>query len=100
MRNTVLIREGRRVDALYSLRADDILTGRHFPDAVAVGTYHTDYHTDYHWPTVVQRAGTGITVRCPPHQIPLRAMLPRGAANLLVLGRCLGGDHLATSSFR
>ena len=90
------IREGRRVEALYSLCADDILTGRHFPDAVAVGSYHTDYH----WPTVVQRAGTGITVQCPPHQIPLRAMRPRGAANLLVPGRCLGGDHLATSSFR
>ena len=90
------IREGRRVEALYSLCADDILAGRHFPDAVAVGPYHTDYH----WPTVVQRAGTGITVQCPPHQIPLRAMRPRGAANLLVPGRCLGGDHLATSSFR
>ena len=90
------VREGRRVEALYSLRAGDILTGRHFPDAVAVGSYHTDYH----WPTVVQRAGTGITVQCPPHQIPLRAMRPRGAANLLVPGRCLGGDHLATSSFR
>ncbi len=90
------IREGRRVEALYQLTADDILAGRHFPDGVAVGSYHTDYH----WPTVVQRAGTGVTVQCPPHQIPLRAMRPRGATNLLVPGRCLGGDHLATSSFR
>ncbi len=90
------IREGRRVEAVYQLTADDILAGRHFPDGVAVGSYHTDYH----WPTVVQRAGTGVTVQCPPHQIPLRAMRPRGATNLLVPGRCLGGDHLATSSFR
>ena len=90
------IREGRRVEALYQLSADDILAGRHFPDGVAVGSYHTDYH----WPTVVQRAGTGVTVQCPPHQIPLRAMRPREATNLLVPGRCLGGDHLATSSFR
>ena len=90
------IREGRRVEAVYQLTADDILAGRHFPDGVAVGSYHTDYH----WPTVVQRAGTGVTVQCPPHQIPLRAMRPREATNLLVPGRCLGGDHLATSSFR
>ncbi len=90
------IREGRRVEAVYQVTADDILTGRHFPDGVAVGSYHTDYH----WPTVVQRAGTGVTVQCPPHQIPLRAMRPREATNLLVPGRCLGGDHLATSSFR
>lgn len=90
------IREGRRVEAVYRLSADDILAGRRFPDAVAVGSYHTDYH----WPTVAQRAGTGVTVQCPPHHIPLRSMRPRGAANLLAPGRCLGGDHLATSSFR
>lgn len=90
------IREGRRVEAVYLLSAGDILAGRRFPDGVAVGSYHTDYH----WPTVAQRAGTGVTVQCPPHQIPLRAMRPRGAANLLVPGRGLGGDHLATSSFR
>lgn len=90
------IREGRRVEAVYRLSADDILAGRRFPDAVAVGSYHTDYH----WPTVAQRAGTGVTVQCPPHHIPLRSMRPIGAANLLAPGRCLGGDHLATSSFR
>lgn len=90
------IREGRRVEAVYRLSADDILAGRRFSDAVAVGSYHTDYH----WPTVAQRAGTGVTVQCPPHHIPLRSMRPRGAANLLAPGRCLGGDHLATSSFR
>ena len=90
------IREGRRVEAVYQLSVDDLLAGRRFPDGVAVGSYHTDYH----WPTVAQRAGTGVTVQCPPHQLPLRAMRPRGAANLLVPGRCLGGDHLATSSFR
>lgn len=90
------IREGRRVEAVYRLSADDILAGRRFPDAVAVGSYHTDYH----WPTVAQRAGTGVTVQCPPHHVPLRSMRPRGAANLLVPGRGLGGDHLATSSFR
>lgn len=90
------IREGRRVEAVYRLSADDILAGRRFPDAVAVGSYHTDYH----WPTVAQRAGTGVTVQCPPHHVPLRSMRPRGAANLLVPGRSLGGDHLATSSFR
>lgn len=90
------IREGRRVEAVYRLSADDILAGRRFPDAVAVGSYHTDYH----WPTVAQRAGTGVTVQCPPHHVPLRSMRPRGADNLLVPGRGLGGDHLATSSFR
>jgi predicted neuraminidase len=90
------IREGRRIIAQYRLTADDVLNGRHFGDAVAVGSYHVDYH----WPTVVQRAGTGLTTQSPPYQIPLRAMRPAGSKNLLVPGRSMSGEQMAMSSFR
>ena len=90
------VREGRRVQAQYRMTLDDVLSGRRFDDAVAVGSYHTDYH----WPTVVQRAGTGLTTQCPPYQIPLRAMRPEGASNALVPGRGMSGDQVAMSSFR
>lgn len=90
------IREGRRIIARYRLTADDVLNGRHFDDAVAVGSYHIDYH----WPTVVQRAGTGLTTQSPPYQIPLRAMRPVDSANLLVPGRSMSGEQMAMSSFR
>lgn len=90
------IREGRRVVARHVLSVDDVLQGRHQPDAVAVGSYHVDYH----WPNVVQRAGTGVTTQCPPYQIPLRAMRPRDCENLLVPGRCMSGEQMAMSSFR
>ena len=90
------VREGRRVDSMYVLTADDVLSGRRFEDAVAVGSYHVDYH----WPADVRRAGTGLTTQCPPYQIPLRAMRPKGAANVLVPGRCMGGEQMAMSSYR
>ncbi|HET7559895.1 MAG TPA: FAD-dependent oxidoreductase, partial [Limnochordia bacterium] len=46
------VREGRRARTKSPLRAEDVLRGGRFTDAVAVGSYHIDYH----WPTVVQRA--------------------------------------------
>jgi len=90
------VREGRRIIGRYRLIAADVLKGRHFSDAVAVGSYHVDYH----WPTTVQRAGTGLTTQNPPYQIPLRSMRPIGAQNLLVPGRSMSGEQMAMSSFR
>lgn len=90
------IREGRRIVAQHRMSAEDVLNGVHFDDAVAVGSYHVDYH----WPTVVQRAGTGLTTQNPAYQIPLRAMRPVGTQNVLVPGRGMSGEQIAMSSFR
>jgi len=90
------IREGRRIVGLYTLTKDDLMQGCKFEDAIAVGSYHIDYH----WPTVLQRAGTGITDMCPPYHIPFRALRPVESDNLLAVGRCISGDQLAMSSYR
>lgn len=90
------VREGRRIQAMHPLTIEDLLAGRRFPDAVAVGSYHVDYH----WPTDARRNGTGLTFQVAPYQIPLRAMRPEGSENLLVPGRCMGGQQLAMSSYR
>jgi hypothetical protein len=90
------VREGRRIRAVRELSLEDLLAGRTFSDAVAVGSYHIDYH----WPTDVRRHGTGLTTQVPPYQIPLRAMRPIDSDNLLVPGRCMGGEQLAMSSYR
>lgn len=89
-------REGRRIVGDYVLQEEDVLHGRSFDDAVAVGTYHLDYH----WPDKVERAGTGITTMVEPYHIPLRSLIPKGARNLLAVGRSLSGDQMAMSSFR
>ena len=89
-------REGRRIVGEYLLTEEDVTHACTFPDAVAVGTYHLDYH----WPDRVERAGTGITTMVEPYHIPLRSLVPKGAANLLVAGRSAAGDQMAMSSFR
>jgi predicted neuraminidase len=90
------IREGRRIVGEYYLTEDDLRTGRHFHDAVAVGTYQIDYH----WPDVLQRAGTGITDQVPPYHIPYRSLIPKNGKNIAVAGRCVSGDQMAMASFR
>ena len=87
-------REGRRIVGEYLLTEEDVTHASTFPDAVAVGTYHLDYH----WPDRVERAGTGITTMVEPYHIPLRSLVPKGAANLLVAGRSASGDQMAMSS--
>ena len=89
-------REGRRAVGEYMLTEHDVTHAAIFDDAIAVGTYHLDYH----WPDRAQRAGTGITTMVEPYHIPLRSLIPRGAKNLLVIGRSLSGDQMAMSSYR
>lgn len=89
-------RQGRMIVGEYELTKEDVLKGRRFADAVAVGTYHLDYH----WPDTEKRAGTGITTMCEPHHLPLRAMIAKGADNLLAPGRSMCGDMMAFSSYR
>jgi hypothetical protein len=48
----------------------------------------------------MQRNDTGVTTMVEPYHIPLRAMRPKGARNLLVPGRGASGDQMAMSSFR
>lgn len=89
-------REGRRIIGEYELTEHDVTHAAVFDDAVAVGTYHLDYH----WPDKVQRAGTGITTMVEPYHIPLRSLVARGSANLLVAGRSVSGEQMAMSSYR
>lgn len=90
------VRETRRIEGEHLLTVDEVTHGTVFPDAVAVGTYHLDYH----WPDQMQRNDTGVTTMVEPYHIPLRAMIPKGARNLLVPGRGASGDQMAMSSFR
>lgn len=90
------VREQRRAIGEHVLTEDEVCHACVFGDAVAVGTYHLDFH----WPDRAQRAGTGICTAVEPYQIPLRALIPRGARNLLVAGRAVSGDQMAMSSFR
>jgi hypothetical protein len=90
------IREGRRIVGETTITQDDI-TGdepRDFPDGVAVATSQIDFHS------LTKPGHTGWRRRVQPYAIPLRAMIPRGLANLLVAGKPISGDQVAMSSYR
>jgi hypothetical protein len=92
------VRETRRIEGRYTLSEEDIMSGRSFEDAIALGAGPMDRH---------EPGGTGIRLYAPPSpfEIPLRSLLPVGVEGLLVCGRTLsstreamaGARHMATS---
>jgi len=92
------VREGRRIVGDHVLTIDDLRAGRPFDDAIARGVYALDGHKpDDDKRTYILPPEQRLV---PPYQIPYRSLLPRGAKNLLVAGRCLSADQQALSSAR
>ncbi len=87
------IRESRRIMGDYVLTVNDIQQREKFEDAVVLGSHFIDIHpvADSHWETIRIR-GT--------YEIPYRCLLPRGADNLLMAGRCISATHEAHASLR
>ncbi len=89
------IRESYRIDGEICISAKDYCMGKVWPDSYCYSFYPIDMHAS---------DGGGIDTR--PLQegtfptIPLRAMIPKGSAHLLVAGRCASGDRTANSAFR
>jgi hypothetical protein len=92
------IREGRRAVGEYVLSGADLRAGRTFEDGIALGVFYLDSMdpTTDKWLYQVPREERHV----PPYHVPYRSLLPRGAKNLLVAGRCLSADQLALSSAR
>ena len=87
------IRETRRIEGQYAMTRDDIMSCRHFDDAIAVASYPLDIH---------HPQGGGCTLEwcgdC--YDIPYRSLIPRKIKNLLVAGRCISTTHEAMSAIR
>jgi hypothetical protein len=88
------IRETRRVHGDYRLTREDVLEAKRFDDQVGLCGAPIEDH----------REGAGTVWRYLPDGrcvgIPYRTLLPRGAANLLVAGRCFSSTHDAHASVR
>jgi hypothetical protein len=91
------VRESRRIMGEYVLTEDDIKAQRRFDDNICYGAFFIDIHH-------IDGPGMDSTVWDPPdgfsYHIPYRCLVPRGAENLLVAGRCLSATHLALGSTR
>lgn len=93
-------REGRRIQGLYQIVAEDILREANpgkqqaaFPDSVGIGWYAMDLH-----PAV----GDDTSMYAPtlPFQIPLGALIPRAHENYIAANKNINTTHLSNGAYR
>ena len=114
------LRESCHVDSLHRVTAEELLGGRRFEDCIARGSYRVDIHegagiTFKYLDGTFERTvadGAGGTryetgrwreerADAPTwYEIPYRAIVPKGAENVLAPGRCLDCDRDAYGACR
>lgn len=87
------IRETRRIIGKYVMTQDDVLSCRHFDDAIAVASYPIDIH---------RPSDDGCTlIWCGDcYDIPYGSLVPQKVENLLVAGRAISTTHEAMGATR
>jgi len=93
------IRESRRIVALHTIVEEEIVVANNpgarahlFPDSVGIGRYPVDIHGEQDVPGAAQHTK--------PFQIPLGALIPKDAANLLPACKNIGTTHVTNGSYR
>jgi hypothetical protein len=114
----IAIRETRHARCLHQITEMELLSGKPFPDAVANGSYRVDLYDPEvdgfvfryldgreevvfadgrretgRWRGVAKHQATY-------YQIPYGALVPKGAENVLVAGRCVDADAGALGAIR
>ncbi|PDQ35058.1 MAG: hypothetical protein B5766_07995 [Candidatus Lumbricidophila eiseniae] len=88
------VRETRRIQGLARLTKEDVLSARQFEDQIALcGAPIEDHHegTDTRWHYIPNGGVVGI---------PYRTLVPEGAQNIVVAGRCFSATHDGHASVR
>jgi hypothetical protein len=89
------VRESRKINGVYKLTADDLLTNTMFDDAIAMAGYPIDIHSV-----------DGKIVERPKfkdgswYSVPYRSLITREVKNLIVSGRCISVTHEALGTIR
>jgi ribulose 1,5-bisphosphate synthetase/thiazole synthase len=86
---TLGIRDTRKIDALYNLTGADVRGEARFDDAIGIFPEFVDGYGILILPTTGRY-----------WHLPYRALVPKEISNLLVAGRCIGGDNIAHASAR
>lgn len=93
------IRETRRIQGLYALTGEDILSSARFDDAIGINAWpmelHADGRIDWQFPRSID-AAQGRAY----NDLPWRMLVPASINNLLVAGRCASMTHEGQSAAR
>jgi hypothetical protein len=86
-------REGRRMDGQHTLSAQEILTGRKFPDSIAKGYWPIEFWNPKSGQKIKYLNNPGF------YEIPLGCIKSKNIVNLLATGKCISatGEALASS---
>ena len=93
-------RRARRLHGRYTLTLDDCFEGRKFPDGICTCSFGIDVHAVSKAMNKKLPAGSPISRRIKPYQIPLRSCQSKDIDNLYMAGRCISGDFMPQSSYR
>ena len=86
---TLGIRDTRKIDARYNLTAADVREQGRFEDSIGIFPEFIDGYGILILPTTGRY-----------FHVPYRSLLPQGIGNLLVAGRCIGGDKTSHAAVR
>jgi len=86
---TLGVRDTRKIDAHYNLTGADVRGQARFDDAIGIFPEFIDGYGILILPTTGRY-----------FHVPYRALLPQGVDNLLVAGRCIGGDKTSHAAVR
>lgn len=84
------IRETNRILGEYTLTVEDLVTGKDFPDSIALSGYGWDMPNPKK-PSVQPFHAVGR--KSPITQIPYGSLLPQGMNNLITVGRCISVER-------
>ena len=87
------VRESRHIVGKYELNTQDVLTRKHFADAICTFSYAIDVHHS-------EGGGVTFTLVDQYYTIPYRCLIPQNCDNLLVAGRAICGTSEAAASYR
>jgi ribulose 1,5-bisphosphate synthetase/thiazole synthase len=86
---TLGIRDTRKIDALYNLTEHDVREQARFDDSIGIFPEFIDGYGVLILPTTGRY-----------FEVPYRALVPKGVGNLVVAGRCIGGDRISHAAVR
>lgn len=89
------IRETRRIEGMYALTGEDILSSASFDDSIGINAWPMEMHADGRIEWAFPRDGDRTY-----NQLPWRMLVPRTIDNLLVAGRCAAMTHEGQSAAR